>query len=180
MTRGQTRTSASKRESISRLSMIRRATGGSLGKQLSTYGTVSRNVNVNLLFFSSFVKNINSAKYLVVIGWKFPIFKNYSATKHKLFCLTVYGTLPHPATRPLKTHSMAVRAIPLHVCHHGPPNGYRTGFKKCSDAQLFIQLSIVDDINAKAVEAWKQNDPLSMTCIHWYYSYNTASISDMI
>ena len=48
--------------------MIRRATGGSLGKQLSTYGTVSRNVNVNLLFFSSFVKNINSAKYLVVIG----------------------------------------------------------------------------------------------------------------
>ena len=34
-----------------------------------------------------------------------------------------------------KTHSMANRAIPLSVCHHGPPNGYRTGFKKCSDAQ---------------------------------------------
>jgi hypothetical protein len=53
----------------------------------------------------------------------------------------------------MKTHSMAVRAIPLPVCHHGLPNGYRTGFKKCSDAQLFIQLAIVDDINAKAVEA---------------------------
>ena len=56
----------------------------------------------------------------------------------------VHGTLPHPATRPSKTHSMAVRAIPLSACHHGPPNGYRTGFKKCS---------VVDDINAKAVEA---------------------------
>ncbi len=65
----------------------------------------------------------------------------------------LYGTLPHPATRPLKTHSMAVRAIPLPVCHHGPPNGYRTGFKRCSDAQLFFQLIVVDDINAKAVEA---------------------------
>ncbi len=50
-------------------------------------------------------------------------------------CFLVYGTLPHPATRPLKTHSMAVRAIPLPVCHHRPPNGYRTGFKRCSDAQ---------------------------------------------
>jgi hypothetical protein len=30
----------------------------------------------------------------------------------------------------------------------GPPSGYRTGFKKCSDAQQFIQLTVVDDINA--------------------------------
>jgi hypothetical protein len=65
----------------------------------------------------------------------------------------LYGTLPHPATRPSKTHSMAVRAIPLSVCRQGPPNGYRTGFKRCSDAQQFIQLTVVDDINAKAVEA---------------------------
>jgi hypothetical protein len=65
----------------------------------------------------------------------------------------VYGTLPHPATRPSKTHSMAVRAIPLSVCHQGPLNGYRSGFKRCSDAQQFIQLTVVDDINAKAVEA---------------------------
>jgi hypothetical protein len=67
--------------------------------------------------------------------------------------LQLFGTLPHPATPPLKTHSMAVRAIPLSVCHQGPPNGYRTGFKRCSDAQQFIQLTVVDDINAKAVEA---------------------------
>jgi hypothetical protein len=62
----------------------------------------------------------------------------------------LYGTLPQPATRPLKTYSMAVRAIPLSVCHQGPPSGYRTGFKKCSDAQQFIQLTVVDDINAKS------------------------------
>jgi hypothetical protein len=48
---------------------------------------------------------------------------------------------------------MAVRAIPLSVCHQGPLNGYQTGFKKCSDAQQFIQLTVVDNINAKAVEA---------------------------
>ncbi len=70
--------------------------------------------------------------------------------------LQLYGTLPHPATRPWKTYSMAVRAIPLSVCHHGPPNGYRTGFKRCSGGQQFIQLTVVNDINAKAVEAWKQ------------------------
>jgi hypothetical protein len=62
----------------------------------------------------------------------------------------LYGTLPHSATRPLKTYSMAVRAIPLSVCHQRPPSGYRTGFKKCSDAQQFIQLTVVDDINAKS------------------------------
>ena len=45
---------------------------------------------------------------------------------------------------------MAVRAIPLSVCHQGPPNGYRTGFKRCSDVQQFIQLTVVDDINAKS------------------------------
>ncbi len=33
------------------------------------------------------------------------------------------------------------------------PHGYRTGFKRCSDAQQFIQLTVVDDIHAKAVEA---------------------------
>jgi hypothetical protein len=71
----------------------------------------------------------------------------------EVYTVYLYGTLPHPATRPLKTHSMAVRAIPLPVCHHGPPKDYRTGFKKCSDAQLFIQLTVLDDINAKAVEA---------------------------
>jgi hypothetical protein len=63
---------------------------------------------------------------------------------------TVYGTLPQPATRPLKTYSMAVRAIPLSVCHQGPSSGYRTGFKKCSDVQQFIQLTVVDDINVKS------------------------------
>ena len=93
--------------------------------------------------------------------------------------LPMYGTRCTQLPVHWKTHSMADRAIPLSVCHHGPPNGYRTGFKRCSDVQLFIQLTVVDDINAKAVEAWKQKDPLSMTCIHWYYSYNTASISDM-
>jgi hypothetical protein len=55
---------------------------------------------------------------------------------------SLYGTLPHPATRPLKTYSMAVRAIPLSVCHKGPPNGYRTGFRRCSDAQQFFQLTV--------------------------------------
>ncbi len=44
----------------------------------------------------------------------------------------------HPATPHWKTHSMAVRAIPLSVCHHGPPNGYRTGFKWCSDSQYLF------------------------------------------
>ncbi len=39
-----------------------------------------------------------------------------------VFFLLVYGTLPHPATRPSKTYSVAVRAIPLSVCHQGPPN----------------------------------------------------------
>ncbi len=58
-----------------------------------------------------------------------------------------------PSYPSLKTHSMAVRAIPLSVCHQGPPNGYRTGFERCSDAQQFIQLTVVDDINAKAIEA---------------------------
>ncbi len=43
--------------------------------------------------------------------------------------ITLYGTLPHSATRPLKTYSTAVRAIPLSVCHQGPPSGNRTGFK---------------------------------------------------
>jgi hypothetical protein len=33
---------------------------------------------------------------------------------------------------------MAVRAIPLSVCHHGPPSGYQTGFKRCSDAQYLF------------------------------------------
>ncbi len=66
-------------------------------------------------------------------------------------------TAPATSSYPsLKTHSMAVRAIPLSVCRHGPPNEYRTGFKRCSDAQRFIQLTVVDDINVKAVEAWKQ------------------------
>ncbi len=60
------------------------------------------------------------------------------------------GTLPHSATHPSKTYSMAVRAIPLSVCHQGPLSGYRTGFKKCSDTQQFIQLTVVDDINAKS------------------------------
>jgi hypothetical protein len=75
--------------------------------------------------------------------------------KKEIICylMMLYGTLPHPATRPSKTYSMAVRALPLSVCHQGPPNGYRTGFKRCSDAQQFIQLTVVDDINAKAVEA---------------------------
>jgi hypothetical protein len=62
----------------------------------------------------------------------------------------MFGTLPQPATRPLKTYSMAVRAISLSVCHQGLPSGYRTEFKKCSDAQQFIQLTVVDDINAKS------------------------------
>ena len=44
----------------------------------------------------------------------------------------------HPATPHWKTHSMAVRAIPLSVCHHGPPSGYQTGFKRCSDAQYLF------------------------------------------
>ncbi len=39
---------------------------------------------------------------------------------------------------------------PLSVCHQGPPSGYRTGFKKCSDAQQFIQLTVIGDINAKS------------------------------
>ncbi len=82
--------------------------------------------------------------------------KNISKNISLVFTLVLifmYGTLPHPATRPSKTYSMAVRAIPLSVCHQGPPNNYRTGFKRCSDAQQFIQLTVVDDINAKAVEA---------------------------
>ncbi len=41
----------------------------------------------------------------------------------------MYGTLPQSATRPLKTYSTAVRAIPLSACHQGPPSGNRTGFK---------------------------------------------------
>ncbi len=42
----------------------------------------------------------------------------------------LYGTLQQPATRPLKTYSTAVWAIPLSVCHQGPPSGNRTGLKK--------------------------------------------------
>ncbi len=61
-----------------------------------------------------------------------------------------HGTLPQSATRPLKTYSTAVRAIPLSACHQGPPSGNRTGFKKLSDAQQFIQLTVVGDINAKS------------------------------
>ena len=78
----------------------------------------------------------------------------------------MYGTLPHSATRPLKTYSTAVRAIPLSVCHQGPPSGNRTGFKKCSDAQQFIQLTVVDDINVKSgwrlktetLDEWRNGD----------------------
>ncbi len=44
----------------------------------------------------------------------------------------------HPATPHWRTHSMAVRAIPLSVCHRGPPKGYQTGFKRCSDAQYLF------------------------------------------
>ncbi len=44
--------------------------------------------------------------------------------------------------RPLKTYSTAVRAIPLSACHQGPPRG--------SNAQQFIQLTVVGDINAKS------------------------------
>jgi hypothetical protein len=76
--------------------------------------------------------------------------KNKKLKFKKIFIGTLYSTLPHSATRPLKTYSMAVRAIPLSVCHQGTPSGYRTGFKKCSDAQQFIQLTVVDDINAKS------------------------------
>jgi hypothetical protein len=82
-----------------------------------------------------------------------PIFLFFHAlliVEHLLLMRGVYGTLPHSATRPLKTYSMEVRAIPLSVCHQGPPSGYRTGFKKCSDAQQFIQLTVVGDINAKS------------------------------
>jgi hypothetical protein len=43
--------------------------------------------------------------------------------------------LLHPATHPSRAYSMAVRAIPLSVCRHGPPNGYRSGYETCSDAQ---------------------------------------------
>jgi hypothetical protein len=67
------------------------------------------------------------------IGWSIPVWHSTA-----------------PSYPSLKTHSMAVRAIPLSVCHQGPPNGYRTGFKRCSDAQQFIQLTVVDDINAKS------------------------------
>jgi hypothetical protein len=40
------------------------------------------------------------------------------------------GNLPQSATRPLKTYSTAIRAIPFFVCHQGPPSGNRTGLKK--------------------------------------------------
>jgi hypothetical protein len=67
---------------------------------------------------------------------------------HKLFFYILY--LPFSREKEYKVVRMAVRAIPLSVCHQGPLSGYRTGFKKCSDAQQFIQLTVVDDINAKS------------------------------
>ncbi len=57
---------------------------------------------------------------------------SFEQSKREVLITVVYGTLPHTATRPSKTYSLA---IPLPVCHQGPLNGYRTGFKKCSDAQ---------------------------------------------
>ncbi len=91
----------------------------------------------------------------------------------------LYGTLPHPATRPLKTHSMAVRAIPLPVCHQGPLKGYRTGFKKCSDAQQIYSANSCRWHKCKSGWSLKTERSIVNDCIHWYYSYNTASISDM-
>jgi hypothetical protein len=45
----------------------------------------------------------------------------------------------------------------------------------------FIQLTVVDDINAKAVEAWKQKRSIvnDMYTLILLILYNTASISDM-
>ena len=56
--------------------------------------------------------------------------------------LQLYGTLPQPATRPLKTHSTAVRAIPLSVCHQEPPSGNRTGLKKVRTRSSLFSLQL--------------------------------------
>ncbi len=70
----------------------------------------------------------------------------------------------------------------LSATMQGPPSGYRTGFKKCSDAQQFIQLTVVECRWHKCEKQLKpenRKDPLTMTCIHRYYSHIAASISDM-
>ena len=70
--------------------------------------------------------------------WR-TIYKFYLFVILKIFLLSVNVRLPlHPATPHWKTPSMAVRAIPLSVCRRGPPKGYQTGFKRCSDAQYLF------------------------------------------
>ncbi len=65
----------------------------------------------------------------------------------------MYGTLPHPATRPSKTYSMAVRAIPSLSATRDRPTVTGPDSKSVRMRSKFIQLTVVDDINAKAVEA---------------------------
>jgi hypothetical protein len=80
--------------------------------------------------------------------------KTYMAELYKsLLC----GTLPQSATRPLKTYSTAVRAIPYSACRQGPLSGNRTKSKKGSNAQQFYSANSWRwHKMRKAVEAWKQ------------------------
>jgi hypothetical protein len=71
-------------------------------------------------------------------------------SEEKLNILKLCGTLPQSATRPLKTYSTAVRAIPLFCLPPGTAQGQPDRIKKGSNAQQFIQLTVVGDINAKS------------------------------
>jgi hypothetical protein len=53
----------------------------------------------------------------------FPEMKLPGLCERLIYSQDLYGTLRHSATRPSKTYSMAVRAIPLSVCHQGLPSG---------------------------------------------------------
>ncbi len=95
------------------------------------------------------------------------------------FLITDVRLLLHPATPHWKTYSMAVRAIFFSVCRRGPPKGYQTRSKRCSDAQYLFNYQHRWHKCTKWLKPENRKDPFKMTCIHWYYSHNTASISDM-
>ncbi len=58
----------------------------------------------------------------------------------------------------------------------GPPKGYQTGFKRCSDAQCFYSTISIDDINAQSgwslkTEKIRLNDMYAMILLTQYGIY---------
>jgi hypothetical protein len=89
----------------------------------------------------------------------------------------VYGSRCLPTTPHWETPSMAVRAILFPVCHHRTAQRLPDWIQTMFGRAVFYSTISIDDI--KRLKPENRKDPFKMTWMLWYYSHNTASISDM-